>query len=59
MWVSPAHPPSHPVTQSGAGGDAQQVAAYRYIDGMPALLGQLQEAQVPMHIMSNYPTWYR
>ncbi len=33
--------------------------AYRLLPGIEALLGDLQDAGVPMHTMSNYPSWYR
>ena len=38
---------------------AQIFAAYRFVDGMEALLGALAEAGAKMHILSNYPVWYR
>ena len=33
--------------------------AYRWIDGMRELVGQLAQAQVEMHALSNYPILYR
>ena len=33
--------------------------AYRYIDGMEQLLAELHAAGATMHILSNYPCWYR
>ncbi len=33
-------------------------AGYRYVDGMDALLDELSDAEVEMHALSNYPTWY-
>jgi HAD superfamily hydrolase (TIGR01509 family) len=33
--------------------------AYAWIDGMEALLRELQERGVEMHLLSNYPEWYR
>jgi len=33
--------------------------AYRYLDGIEALLTDLRALGVPMHTMSNYPSWYR
>ena len=36
-----------------------QVCSYQYVDGMESILAQLHEAQVPMHVMSNYPVWWR
>ena len=38
---------------------AYQVGSYRYLEGMEELLSRLQNAEVPMHIMSNYPAWWR
>lgn len=32
---------------------------YRWIDGMEELLGELADAGVPMHALSNYPDWWR
>ncbi len=34
-------------------------AGYRWLPGMEALLAELRGAGVPMHALSNYPTWYR
>lgn len=31
---------------------------YRYVEGMDALLDELVAARVPMHALSNYPTWH-
>jgi hypothetical protein len=36
-----------------------QVDYYDYIDGMEPLLARLQAAGYPLHLMSNYPMWYR
>ncbi|MCB9593826.1 MAG: HAD family phosphatase [Sandaracinaceae bacterium] len=33
--------------------------AYRWLDGVEALLGELRARGTPMHAMSNYPCWYR
>lgn len=33
--------------------------AYRYLDGIEALLGELRAAGHDMHALSNYPVWYR
>jgi len=33
--------------------------AYRYLDGIEPLLAELKARGVPMHAMSNYPSWYR
>lgn len=33
--------------------------AYRWIDGLEALLGELKQRGVPMHALSNYPIWYQ
>lgn len=33
--------------------------AYRWLDGVEALLSDLRDAGVDMHVLSNYPTWYR
>lgn len=38
---------------------AELFGAYRFIDGIEALLDELKAASVPMHILSNYPHWYR
>jgi HAD superfamily hydrolase (TIGR01509 family) len=38
---------------------AEMFGAYRLIDGIEALLDDLKAADVPMHILSNYPHWYR
>lgn len=35
------------------------VAYYDYLPGMEALLQELNEAGVPLHLMSNYPCWYQ
>jgi HAD superfamily hydrolase (TIGR01509 family) len=32
---------------------------YRWIEGMEALLTQLQDCGIEMHTLSNYPVWYR
>lgn len=34
-------------------------AAYRWLDGIEALLAELVAAGVSMHALSNYPEWYR
>jgi HAD superfamily hydrolase (TIGR01509 family) len=33
--------------------------AYRWIDGVEALLRELRDRGVAMHALSNYPVWYR
>lgn len=33
-------------------------AAYRYLDGIEAILNDLRGGGVPMHAASNYPAWY-
>jgi len=33
--------------------------SYRWVDGMEALLAELAEQGQPMHVLSNYPVWYR
>lgn len=33
--------------------------AYKWLDGMEDLLGDLREAEVEMHALSNYPEWYQ
>jgi HAD superfamily hydrolase (TIGR01509 family) len=33
-------------------------ARYRYVEGMDALLDDLVEADVEMHVLSNYPCWH-
>ncbi|MBK6918861.1 MAG: HAD-IA family hydrolase [Deltaproteobacteria bacterium] len=42
-----------------AGLKAAMQAAYRFLPGIEALLQELVAAQVPMHVLSNYPHWYR
>lgn len=34
-------------------------SAYVFIEGMERILEELYDHQVSMHIMSNYPVWYR
>jgi HAD superfamily hydrolase (TIGR01509 family) len=34
-------------------------AHYRYIEGIEPLLGELKARGVAMHVLSNYPCWYR
>ena len=34
-------------------------AGYRWLDGIEPLLDELRAAGVPMHALSNYPSWYR
>jgi HAD superfamily hydrolase (TIGR01509 family) len=34
-------------------------STYRWLPGMEALVGELRAAGVVMHVLSNYPTWYR
>ncbi|GFR43076.1 hypothetical protein Agub_g4083 [Astrephomene gubernaculifera] len=43
----------------GSGLKAMMASSYRYLDGMPQLLGRLKAAGFEMHAVSNYPTWYR
>lgn len=38
---------------------AAMTAAYRWIDGAEALLGDLKSAGHELHLMSNYPPWYQ
>lgn len=42
-----------------AGLKAAMQAAYRFLPGIEALLSELAAAGVPMHVLSNYPRWYR
>jgi FMN hydrolase / 5-amino-6-(5-phospho-D-ribitylamino)uracil phosphatase len=35
------------------------VEDYRYLDGMESLLADLSSAGHALHLMSNYPSWYR
>jgi FMN hydrolase / 5-amino-6-(5-phospho-D-ribitylamino)uracil phosphatase len=42
-----------------AGMKAAMRDAYAYLDGMEALLGRLADEGYPLHLMSNYPSWYR
>jgi HAD superfamily hydrolase (TIGR01509 family) len=34
-------------------------SAYEWVDGMEALVRELHERGVPMHLLSNYPEWYQ
>lgn len=34
-------------------------SAYRWLEGVEPLLGELRERGVAMHALSNYPCWYR
>jgi HAD superfamily hydrolase (TIGR01509 family) len=43
----------------GAGLKRHMRDAYTWIDGMQALLGELRARGVEMHLLSNYPPWYR
>ena len=36
-----------------------QVEQYEYLPGMPELLGTLKQQGFEMHVVSNYPAWYR
>lgn len=36
-----------------------QMTGYRFLDGIEELLSDLNQAGVEMHIMSNYPVWYK
>jgi HAD superfamily hydrolase (TIGR01509 family) len=38
---------------------AAMTAAYSWIDGTEALLGDLKSAGCELHLMSNYPVWYQ
>lgn len=45
-----------------AGADTRfpmQVERYEFLPGMPELLQQLQGQGTEMHVISNYPEWYR
>lgn len=42
-----------------AGMKAAMRDAYAYLDGMESLLGRLSEQGRVLHLMSNYPLWYR
>jgi FMN hydrolase / 5-amino-6-(5-phospho-D-ribitylamino)uracil phosphatase len=42
----------------GEGLKATMHAAYRYLDGIEALLQDLHGRDVPTHALSNYPSWY-
>lgn len=41
-----------------AGLRACMAGAYRFLPGVEALLGELREAGVEMHALSNYPIWF-
>jgi HAD superfamily hydrolase (TIGR01509 family) len=43
----------------GEGLKAHMRSAYRWIDGMDDLLRELHARGVEMHLLSNYPEWYR
>ena len=43
----------------GPGLRAHMQSGYSWIEGIPELLEQLAARQVPMHLLSNYPPWYR
>lgn len=43
----------------GAGLKQHMASAYSWIDGIEALLGELQARAVEMHALSNYPLWYQ
>ena len=43
----------------GAGLKQHMAAAYAWVDGMEALLTELQALSVSMHALSNYPVWYQ
>jgi HAD superfamily hydrolase (TIGR01509 family) len=43
----------------GEGLKSHMRAAYRWIDGMEAVLRELQARRIEMHLLSNYPEWYR
>jgi HAD superfamily hydrolase (TIGR01509 family) len=43
----------------GAGLKTCMGAAYAWIDGMDAVLRELHAHGVEMHLLSNYPVWYR
>lgn len=36
-----------------------QIDRYEFLPGMPELLKQLQGQGIEMHVISNYPEWYR
>lgn len=38
---------------------AELYAHYAFIDGIEPLLAELHDAGVEMHVLSNYPVWYR
>lgn len=38
---------------------AHIAAGYRWLDGMHELVRELHARGVPMHLLSNYPPWYR
>ena len=43
----------------GAGLKQHMAEAYRWIEGIESLLGELRQAGLPMHALSNYPLWYQ
>lgn len=46
-----------PVDQAGL--RAMLRRTYRWLDGMESLLAELAVRGQPMHVLSNYPVWYR
>ncbi|MGE0710413.1 MAG: HAD family hydrolase [Planctomycetota bacterium] len=42
-----------------AGFQAALRAGYRWLPGIEPLLAELRAAGAPMHVLSNYPPWYR
>jgi HAD superfamily hydrolase (TIGR01509 family) len=41
-----------------AGMRARMESAYRFLDGMESVLGELAASGIPLHAFSNYPDWY-
>ena len=44
---------------NGPGLKAHMHSSYRWLDGIEALLGELQTAGCVCHALSNYPRWYQ
>jgi HAD superfamily hydrolase (TIGR01509 family) len=43
----------------GPGLKAAMARHYDWLPGMQTILAQLTESRVPMHVLSNYPPWYK
>ena len=50
--------PDHPTPIDVPALRAMLHGAYRFLDGIEPLLGDLRASQIPMYALSNYPIWY-